>query len=394
MKTLLFTLEYPPFYGGIANYYGNLIKFWPKPDSIFILHNNQGKLINNKLPCLKWLPALTSLYQTIKAEKINHIIVGHILPLGTAAWLIKLIIGTPYSVILHGMDFAYCQRSWRKNRLALKILNKADNIICANNYLAEQVKNFINPITCRKVLHPTASTTYYYGNPAAETVEHSSNRVNKTSADKIIVVNPGITLARSANNNLINKLKSAYSLKNKIILFSLGRLVLRKGFDQVIELMPELQKDYPDLYYFIAGAGPDETLLKELAHKNEHIIFLDQISDEEKQAWLNLCDIFIMPSRNIAGDYEGFGIVYLEANLCAKPVIAGNSGGVTDAVIDGLNGLLVDPLNRNQIAQTIIKLIQNPALRQKLGQQGKERVLREFSWQKQIRLLYEFITNK
>ena len=356
MKTLLFTLEYPPFHGGVANYYGNLVKYWPKPDNIFVLNNNDGTLINERLPFLKWLPALTSLYQTIKAEKINHVIVGHILPLGTVAWIVNKITQTPYSVILHGMDFTYAQRSWRKARLAKKILNKADNIICVNNYLAEQVKNFID-----------------------------------NSSGKIVVVNPGVTLTRPADNNLINQLKAAYSLANKTILLSLGRLVLRKGFDQVIELMPELQKKYPNLYYFIAGAGPDEILLKELAHKNEHIIFLDQISDEEKFAWLNLCDIFIMPSRHIDGDYEGFGIVYLEANLAGKPVIAGQSGGVGDAVINGLNGLMVAPENIGEISQAIIKLAQNPDLRRKLGEQGRTRAINEFNWEKQINKIYKAI---
>ncbi len=72
MKILLFTLEYPPFKGGIANYYGNLIKHWPEPDKIFILHNKGGRLIKNWL-LPKWLPAIWQLKKNIKKNKINNI---------------------------------------------------------------------------------------------------------------------------------------------------------------------------------------------------------------------------------------------------------------------------------------------------------------------------------
>lgn len=113
--------------------------------------------------------------------------------------------------------------------------------------------------------------------------------------------------------------------------------------------------------------------------------------DEEKNLWHSLCDIFVMPARNIAGDFEGFGIVYLEANLAGKPVIAGRSGGVSDAVIDGLNGLLVDPENVNDLSKKIIRLALDHELRQKLGEQGRERALREFNWQKQTEKIYNII---
>jgi len=110
-------------------------------------------------------------------------------------------------------------------------------------------------------------------------------------------------------------------------------------------------------------------------------IFLGKITDEEKWAWMDLCDIFIMPSRNIDDDFEGFGIVYLEANLSGKPVIAGDTGGVRDAVQNGVSGLLVDPENVDEIANAIIKLSKDKELIKKLGEQGRERAIREFNWE-------------
>lgn len=349
MKTLLFTLEYPPFHGGVANYYGNLVKHWPKPDEISVLNNNNGDLINNKLPLLKWLPSYFALYKKIKQEKIEHILVGHILPLGTIALICSRFCKTKYSVILHGMDLTYALKGPRKTWLAGKILLNAEKIICVNNYTANLTRQFFTP-----------------------------------SANKIATVNPGVENLTTHNLQLTTQLKNKYNLDNKIILLSVGRLVKRKGFDKVIEAMPGILREIPNLIYIILGNGEELSNFK----SKENIIIITNASNDEKNLWYNLCDIFIMPSRNINGDFEGFGIVYLEANLAGKPVIAGRSGGVADAVIDGLNGLLVNPEDTNQITSAVIKLAGDHELRQKLGEQGRERAVNDFNWQKQINKIY------
>lgn len=360
MKTLLFTLEYPPFRGGVANYYGNLIKYWSKPADILVLHNNDGRLINNKLLLLKWLPAYFALSKKIKQEKIDHIIVGQILPLGTAALIYSIFFKIKYSVFLHGMDLTYALKHPRKKWLAEKILNHAEKIICINSYVSGLTQKTFPKIK-----------------------------------QKMIIVNPGAENRATHNSQLITQIRHKYNLQNKIILLSVGRLVKRKGFDKVIEAMPEILKQTPNLVYVIIGDGSEfenwKLKIKELGLEKQ-IIIINQANDQERDNWYNTCDIFIMPSRNINGDFEGFGIVYLEANLAEKPVIAGRSGGVGDAVIDGLNGLIVNPEDLNQIAAAVIKLAENPALRQKLGEQGRERAIKEFNWPKQINKIYKAIT--
>lgn len=122
-----------------------------------------------------------------------------------------------------------------------------------------------------------------------------------------------------------------------------------------------------------------------------NIFFLGKITDEEKWAWLNLCDIFTMPSRQIGDDFEGFGIVYLEASLCGKPIVAGRSGGVEDAVLDGETGLLVNPEDTKEIADAIIKLAKDEGLRKSLGEAGKKRAGEEFNWRRQVKKIYSII---
>jgi len=94
-----------------------------------------------------------------------------------------------------------------------------------------------------------------------------------------------------------------------------------------------------------------------------------------------------MPAREIGPDFEGFGIVYLEANLVGKPVIAGDSGGVKDAVKDGWSGLLINPADTLAIREAIIKLASDHNLCTTLGSQGRVRALEKFNWDRQANRL-------
>lgn len=359
MKILLFTLEYPPFNGGVANYCGNLIKYWPEQDSISTLDNSGGRLINNKLPILKWIPACLALREKIKQNKIDHILTGNILPLGYASLICSILYKIKYSVILHGLDLSLAIANSRKKFFSEKILLNADKIICANRYVAE--------IACKNF-------------PAIR--------------GKIIIANPGVEAIKTNNAQNIEKLKEKYFLKDKIILLSVGRIVKRKGFDSIIEAMPKVLEKIPNLVYVILGNGSElkncESLISNLGLSGD-VKIIKNADDIERDCWYGACDIFIMISKNINGDFEGFGIVYLEANSAGKPVIAGDSGGVNDAVINGLNGILIDPENSNQIISAIIKLARDQSLRKLLGERGKKRAIDEFNWKKQINKIYKAI---
>lgn len=358
MKILLFTLEYPPFHGGVASYYGNLVKYWPEEaDEILVLNNNQDELLSGRFP-LGWIMAAFKLRQIIKTKKISHVLAGQILPLGTAALICSKFCKIKYSVILHGMDLTYAVKTWRKKFISKSVLAGAEKIICANSYVAGLARETFPGL-----------------------------------APKITVVNPGVEI-RSTSQKLMAQLKAKHNLLGKIILLSVGRLVKRKGFDKVIESMPDALKQAPNLIYIIIGGGQERKNFK-LKISNlkleKNIFIITQAADEERNAWYDLCDIFIMPSRNIRGDFEGFGIVYLEANLAGKPVIAGRSGGAGDAVIDGLNGLLVDPEDNEKISQAIVKLAISPELRKQLGERGRARAIQDFSWRKQAKKIYNAI---
>jgi phosphatidyl-myo-inositol dimannoside synthase len=343
MKIILFTLEYPPFKGGVASYYGNLKETWPVSDELEVVDNSQWRLENRQLKPA-WLPALWNMPKSIIEKKAQSFIIGQILPLGLPALFTKLITGRPYSIVLHGMDLSFALKSKHKAWLSSLIMRHAKKIICANSEVANRAVIFC-----------------------------------KQCDQKISIVNPGAQLPP------INKATISQDLSNQKIIFSLGRLVKRKGFDMVIQAMPKILESIPDAYYYLAGKGPDEDYLQqELARLpvdcQDHVIQLGAITEAEKWSWLSKCHVFAMPSREINGDYEGFGIVYLEANACSKPVLAGQSGGVADAVVHGATGLICNPESEQEIASNLITLLSDEPLAKKLGSTGKQRVEKEFTW--------------
>lgn len=364
MKILLATIDYLPSYGGVANYYGNIVSHWPEAGQLTVLDNSQKALLDETRSFIKWWPAIKTLRNKLKNKEFDHLLVGQILPLGTVAVWLQKFYKFEYSVVLHGMDFAYALKVPRKKKMTRKILEGAKNIICSNSYVAEEAGKFLG----------------------------------KNASEKIFVVNPGIepTVAAPKNDARIAELKKQYDLEGKFVILTLARLVKRKGVDQVILALSRLHEKWPDLVYVVAGAGPDEEYLKNYAQSAgnyfaDHIKFVGAPSNEDRWQWFHLCDCFAMPARNDDGDYEGFGIVYLEANLCGKPVIAGRSGGVADAVVNGETGFLVEPTDTSAIAQAITTFIDDSSIKEKLGQQGKDRASTKFLWKDLTNKFYKIL---
>ena len=188
-----------------------------------------------------------------------------------------------------------------------------------------------------------------------------------------------------SNDTIRNFIKKNPGFKRKKILFTCGRIVRRKGHSLVIEILPRILKEFPETVYVIAGDGPYENELRNIVRQKDlenNVIFKGKVDDETRNLLYTICNIFVMPCRVLeSGDVEGFGIVFLEANACGKPVIAGKSGGTSDAVVHNQTGFLVDPLDHQQLAHTITYLFSNPDIAMKIGQEGRKRVSQKFTWE-------------
>ncbi|NEP20118.1 MAG: glycosyltransferase family 4 protein [Leptolyngbya sp. SIO4C1] len=167
------------------------------------------------------------------------------------------------------------------------------------------------------------------------------------------------------------------------VILSLCRLTPRKGINLVIESLKPLIQEFPTLTYLIVGHGEDRVKLEQQAIDlgvMDHVRFLGRVCHDTKARLLTLCDLFVMPIRNdIQTDWEGFGITFLEAALAGKAAIGGRTGGVIEAVEQGVTGILVDTADAQETQAAIAQLLRNPDLRQHMGRAAQSRV-RRFTW--------------
>jgi phosphatidylinositol alpha-1,6-mannosyltransferase len=176
-------------------------------------------------------------------------------------------------------------------------------------------------------------------------------------------------------------------LQGKKILLTVTRLHGYKGVDRAISALRYVIARHPDVVYLVCGEGADRRRLESLAVHlglREHVIFAGRVPEGRLRDYYNLAECFVLLSREDwdAPDVEGFGIVFLEAAACAKASIAGRSGGIPDAVADGETGWLVDPNSEYEISRAMLTCLEDADLLRRRGEAARERVLREFTWER------------
>ena len=159
---------------------------------------------------------------------------------------------------------------------------------------------------------------------------------------------------------------------------------------------PASGRRLPDIRYIIAGSGPYRDALEQLADSlgiADAVEFAGFVPDEELAGLYATADVVVLPSREIRPGVpvEGFGITLMEAAVAGKSVVAGNVGGTDDAVIHGVTGLLVDPLDPASIADASLTLLANPDLSRIMGLRAQQRAINEFSWPHQAARLAEIL---
>ena len=202
----------------------------------------------------------------------------------------------------------------------------------------------------------------------------------------VSIVYPGVGPKPDLSGTMamVTRLKSELDLYGGPILLTVARLVRRKGIDLVLRCIPGLIPNHPGLRYVVVGEGPEKGRLQQLTREldiSQHVRFLGNVEDVKKWAFYEMCDVFVLPNRRCEGrDWEGFGIVFMEAALSGKPAIGGKNGGVPEAIEDGVTGILVDPERESSISDALHLLLNNAELRSNIGFQARERAVTKFSW--------------
>ena len=274
---------------------------------------------------------------------------GQAFPFSFLAWLLWRRDKIPYVVWVHGNDLLAPRKFPLLGRALADVLKNASVVICNSSFVADLVRK--------------------------AGVDSSRIRIlgHFVDAERFKPKAPSPTVIRK------------YNLEGKKVILSVCRLIERKGIDRVIEVLPSLITTHPDLVYLIVGRGPMENILRTTVssrHLERHVIFVGAVTDEELVDFYSVARCFVMVSRYIPAKatVEGLGVVYLEANACGIPVVAGRSGGVTDVVRHRENGLLVDPDSREEIAQALDLLLSNEEMAKSLGKTGHEFTLKPTNW--------------
>ena len=261
----------------------------------------------------------------------------------------------PYWILVYGVDAWWIQDKWK-----IKALHSADKIISISQYTRDRLVE-------EQGIHPDKMPLL--------PVTFDAGRFN-------IAPKPDYLLKR-------------YGLEPQqpiiLTVCRLARADRYKGYDQILQTLPEIRRYIPNVHYILVGQGDDysrvEQLVKQL-NLQDSVTLTGFVPDQELGDHYNLCDVFAMPSKG-----EGFGIVYLEALACGKPTLGGNKDGAIDALCQGELGALVDPDDLDAIAKTFIQILQgtypNPLIYQ--PELLRQKVIDYFSVERFNKTLSELI---
>jgi len=385
MTSLLLAQEFPPMGGGIARLHGELARRFPKGELIVSTPSDPdaaevdagfpatidrlpiGVRRTKTLPgVLFWSRRAASL---ARQHKVRFVHCGNVKPAGYPARWVYERLRVPYSLFLYGADLLSEQHKIRqsaiKRRMARAIFGGAAVLLAISNWTRDLALTVLGDLGLDghgqrlRVIHPGTDPTHF--RPGADAVD----------------LRERLGLPDGGTRWLV----------------TVARLQQHKGMDTVIAALPAILARAPDVRYAVAGTGPDRERLEKLANKlglGDRVRFLGGVSDRELPALYNLASVYVGASRRAERlGVEGFGIALVEASACGRPVVAGNSGGIPDAVRDGETGFLVPPEEPAAFADAICRLLADPAAAQRMGQNGRRAVETYFNWDRVVRDLRE-----
>lgn len=220
----------------------------------------------------------------------------------------------------------------------------------------------------------------------------------QVSPEKITVIGGGVEPTRFEQADGAD-VRRRYGLNDYPLVAFIGQQGRSKGIDHLILSMKRVWQEIPETRLLIAGAPTNFTsYLQNLIRsqlspvEQDHITCLHNFAEDEKPGLFAACDVFAYPSR-----YESFGIAFIEAWAAGKPVVGCNAGAVPSVVSDGVDGILSPVNDPVSLSHALLRLLKSPDLRHQLGQAGREKVLRRYTWEivtARWREVYERVLNE
>ena len=364
MTVLLVTNDFPPTVGGIQSYlrdYVQEVVHRRGAQSIIVFASMQDKaaalawdaehpytIIRWPFPVMLPTPAVRRMMQRIIREQhVDTVWFGAAAPLGVMGGAAKRAGASRVVATTHGHEVGWSM--FRVGRRLLRTIGgSADVITYISEYTLGRFKEAFGP------------------NP------------------QFVALPSGVSTSRYAPATQQEKLETRASFRigaESPLIVCASRLVKRKGQDRLIRVLPRVRQRVPGAQLVIVGEGPYARRLHAMAEGVDGVRFTGRVSDDDLCRIVAAADVFAMPVRTRGGglDVEGLGIVFLEAQACEVPVVAGDSGGAPETVTDH-SGVVVDK-NDDALVAALVRLLRDPLLRESMGEAGRRHVQREFSWQ-------------
>ena len=358
MTHLLITNDFPPKVGGIQTYLWELWRRLP-PESFAVLTSAHPDAAAfdaaqpfrvERVPQRVLLPTgrLAATARRLAAEiHARFAVLDPALPLGAVGPRL----GLPYLVVGHGAEIAIPGRVLAARGALARVLDASAGAVAGGEYVAAELRRAAGGTLDVCSVAPGVDTDRFVPVPP----------------ERKPAIRRGLGLPEHGP-----------------LVVSVGRLVPRKGADVLVDAAARIRRDHPELTVAIAGGGRErEHLERQAVRRRAPIRFLGKVPDERLPDLYACADVFAAPNRTRWGglEQEGFGIVYVEAAACAVPQVAGDNGGVAEAVVHGETGLLVEhPGDADSVAGAIGRLLDDPVLAGRLGRRGRERAVACFAY--------------
>lgn len=364
MNVLLLSEVFPPQTGGSGRWFWEVYRRLPR-ERVFVAageyahaaafdetHDLRIERLSLSMPQwgLKHFPTLAQywrlarrLQRIVRREKIEAVHVGRVLPEGWLGLMLHLWNKIPYTIYVHGEELSYADHSRELRWMMRRVFHRASRVIVNSSNTGSLLRS-------------------RWG----------------LSEEKVQLLHPGVDTLRFKPPEV-----SFVPVPDSPLLLTVGRLQKRKGHDMLLRALPRIRQSFPRVRYQIIGDGEErvalETLGKELG-VDDCVSFAGEISDAELIRSYQSCDLFALPNREVNGDFEGFGMVLLEAQACGRPVLAGDSGGTAETMKLGETGIIVDCTAPEPLADAVVKLLSDPARLEQMGHAARNWVVERFDW--------------
>ena len=292
--------------------------------------------------------ALLAVRDAVRRFQPDVIHCGKSLQEGLLALAVGWLSGVPYLAYVHGEELTLSAGSRELSYLTRRVLRRARLVIANSQHTRRLLVDFWS-----------------------------------VPAEKIHVMHPGVDTNRFVPAPPNSDVRARLGWTDRRVILTVGALQKRKGQDMVIRSLAAIRRQCPDVLYAIVGEGWEKPYLQQTAQEcgvADAVQFRGVPGEDELIECYQQCDVFALANRQVGWDFEGFGIVLLEAQACGRPVVTGRSGGTPETIQPGLTGETVACDTPNELSAALLSLLDDPERRARFGAEARRWVSERFSW--------------